>query len=91
MLISVAKAIVEIDGAAQTNQVGYITVIAWLLGIYGIVNRPCPRASPSDSGRFTAINPQQPCYNYYLTHPCYLGYKGAVGYICSKDCCLASV
>ena len=63
MLISVAKAIasipVQIDGAAQTNQVGYITVIALLLGIYGIVglNRPCPRASPSDSARFTAINP----------------------------------
>ena len=34
-----------------------ITVIARLLGIYGNVNRPCPRASPSDSGRFTAINP----------------------------------
>ena len=48
---------VEIDGAARTNQVGYITVIARLLGIYGNVNRPCPRASPSDSGRFTAINP----------------------------------
>ena len=63
MLISVTKAIalacisVEIDGAARTNQVGYITVIARLLGIYGNVNRPCPRASPSDSGRFTAINP----------------------------------
>ena len=26
-------------------------------GIYGNVNHPCPRASPSDSGRFTAINP----------------------------------
>ena len=26
---------VEIDGAAQTNQVGYIRVIAQLLGIYG--------------------------------------------------------
>ena len=62
MLISVTKAstyflAVEIDGAARTNQVGYITVIARLLGIYGNVNRPCPRASPSDSGRFTAINP----------------------------------
>ena len=48
---------VEIDGAARTNQVGYITVIARLLGIYGNVNRPCPWASPSDSGRFPAINP----------------------------------
>ena len=62
-VISVTKASmyiassVEIDGAAQTNQVGYITVIARLLGIYGNVNGPCPRASPSDSGRFTAINP----------------------------------
>ena len=26
---------IEIDGTAQTNQVGYITVIARLLGIYG--------------------------------------------------------
>ena len=32
-------------------------VIARLPGIYGNVNRPCPRAAPSDSGRFTAINP----------------------------------
>ena len=48
---------VEIDGAVRTNQVGYITVIAWLLGIYGNVNHPCPRALLSDSGRFTAINP----------------------------------
>ena len=44
MLISVTKASmyfnsVEIDGAARTNQVGYITVIARLLGIYGNVNR----------------------------------------------------
>ena len=36
---------------------GYIIVIARLPGIYGNVNRPCPRAAPSDSGRFTAINP----------------------------------
>ena len=34
-----------------------IIVIARLPGIYGNVNRPCPRAAPSDSGRFTAINP----------------------------------
>ena len=48
---------VEIDGAARTNQVGYITVIARLLGIYGNVNRPCPWASPLDWGQFTPINP----------------------------------
>ena len=41
----------------RANQVGYIIVIARLPGIYGDVNRPCPRATPSDSGRFTAINP----------------------------------
>ena len=40
-----------------TNQMGYIIVIARLPGIYGNVNRPCPRAAPSDSGRFIAINP----------------------------------
>ena len=39
------------------NQVGYIIVIARLPGIYGDVNRPCSRATPSDSDRFTAINP----------------------------------
>ena len=27
------------------------------LGIYGNVNHPCPQATPSDSGRFTALNP----------------------------------
>ena len=36
---------------------GYIIVIARLPGIYGNVNHSCPRAAPSDSGRFTAINP----------------------------------
>ena len=36
---------------------GYIIVKARLPGIYDNVNRPCPRAAPSDSGRFTAINP----------------------------------
>ena len=36
---------------------GYIIVIARLPRIYGNVNCPCPRASPSDSGQFTAINP----------------------------------
>ena len=35
----------------------YIIVIARLPGIYGNVNRPYPRATPLDSGRFTAINP----------------------------------
>ena len=32
-----------------TNQIGYITLVAQLPGIYGDVNRPCPRAAPSDS------------------------------------------
>ena len=35
-----------------TNQMGYIKVKAQLPGIYGNVNCPCPRATPSDSGRF---------------------------------------
>ena len=43
--------------ALLTNQMGYIIVIAQLPEIYGNVNRPYPRATPSDSGRFTAINP----------------------------------
>ena len=30
--------------ALWTNQVGYIVVIAQLLGIYGNVNSPCPPA-----------------------------------------------
>ena len=46
-----------VRAALGTNQMGYIIVIARLPGIYGNVNRPCPRASPSDSGRFTAISP----------------------------------
>ena len=58
---------------------GYITVIARLLGIYGNVNRPCPRASPSDSGRFTAINPYHPCYNYYLIAFVLASYPGLNG------------
>ena len=49
-----------------TNQMRYITLIAQLSGIYGNVNRPCPWATPSDQGRFTAINPGQLCNNYYM-------------------------
>jgi hypothetical protein len=45
--------------ALWTNQVGYKTLIAQLPGIHGDVNCPCPRATPSDSGRFAAINPWQ--------------------------------
>ena len=50
----------------RTNQMGYIKVKAQLPGIYGNVNRPCPRAAPSDSGRFTAINPWRLGFNYYI-------------------------
>ena len=32
-----------------TNQMGYITLAAQLPWIYGDVNLPCPRATPSDS------------------------------------------
>jgi hypothetical protein len=53
-------------GTVWTNQVGYITLIAQLLGSYGDVNRPCPRATPSDSGRFIAITPRQLGNNYYI-------------------------
>ena len=49
-----------------TNQMGYIEVKAQLPGIYGNINRPCPRAMPSDSGQFTAINPRQLGFNYYI-------------------------
>ena len=49
----------------RTNQMGYIKVKAQLPGIYGNVNRPCPRVAPSDSGRFTAINPWR--LGYYLS------------------------
>ena len=48
--------------ALWTNQMGYITLLAQLPGIYGSVNCPCPRAMPSDSG---AINPGQLGNNYY--------------------------
>ena len=62
---------------------GYIILTARLPWIYGNVNCPCPRASPSDSGRFTAINPQHPCYNYNLScspfiHACILLYSAHV-------------
>ena len=50
----------------RTNQMGYIKVKAQLPAIYGNVNRPCPRAAPSDSGRFTAINPWRLGFNYYM-------------------------
>ncbi len=53
-----------------TNQMGYISLIPQLPGIYGNVNRTCPRATPSDSGRFTPINPRQMGYNYYLFNGC---------------------
>ena len=40
-----------------------LIIITQLPGIYGNVNRPCPWATPSDSGRFTAINPY---HNYNI-------------------------
>ena len=43
---------------------GYIKVKAQLPGIYGNVNRPCPRATPSDSDQFTDINPRQLGFTY---------------------------
>ena len=49
-----------------TNQMGYITLIDWLPWIYGNVNHPCPWATPSDSGWFTAINPGHLGNNYYI-------------------------
>ena len=39
------------------NQMGYINVKAQLPGIHDNENQPYPRATPSDSGQFTAINP----------------------------------
>ena len=51
--------------ALWTNQMGYIILIAQLPGIYGNINCPCPQATPSDSGQFTAINPGQLGNNYY--------------------------
>ena len=35
--------------AVRTNQMGYVKVKAQLPGIYGSVNQPCLRATPSDS------------------------------------------
>ena len=49
-----------------TNQMGYITLIAQLPGSYGNVNRPCPQATPLDSGRVTAIIPGQLGNVYYV-------------------------
>ena len=40
-----------------TNQMGYITLIVQLSGIYGYVNKPPPRAIALRFGSFTAINP----------------------------------
>ena len=67
----------DAHAALWTNQMGYIIVIARLPGIYGNVNRPCPRATPSDSGRFTAINPRRLGVNYYIypTSPLYPRYQ----------------
>ena len=42
-----------------------ITPIARLPRIYGNINHPCPWATPSDSGWFTAINHRQLGFNYY--------------------------
>ena len=46
-----------------TNQIGYITVVTWLPGIYNLVNKPRPWATPLDSVLFSAINPL--CHTLY--------------------------
>ena len=76
LVISVTKASIWLcrDRRRCADQSGgiYNSDSTVALGIYDNVNRPCPRASPSDSGRFTAINPYHPCYNYYLVNSaCY--------------------
>ena len=51
----------------RTNQMEYINVKAQLPEIYGNVNQPRPRASYAlGLGQFTAINPRQLGFNYYL-------------------------
>ena len=71
---------------------GYIIVLAQLPGIYdvnqpeseGIVNRPCPRATPSDSGRFTVINPWPHAititYHTGVVQPAQGAFEGGVVY-----------
>ena len=66
-------ATVAMDGIARatmwTNKMGYITSIAQLPGIYGSV---------LGLGRFTAINPRQLGYNYYILSSSQLNVTGAV-------------
>ena len=51
-LFNVRVAMEDVRAALWINQLGYITPIAQLPGIYGNVNRPCPWATSSDSGQF---------------------------------------
>ena len=71
----------------RTNQMGYIKVKAQLPGIYGNVNRPCPRAAPSDSGRFTAINPWRLGFNYYISYSYTIALSGLFE-LCARGGCL---
>ena len=60
---------------------GYIIVIARLPGIYGNVNRPCPQAAPSDSGRFTAINPWSHAITITYQLFYYIDYETAIQHL----------
>ena len=42
-------AVYRYQGSLIQSQTGYVTIRGRSLGIYGNVNQPCPRASPSDS------------------------------------------
>ena len=54
---------------ALTNEVGYITDIPWLLGIYRSKTTPSPSGCALGFGVVFDDKSLQPWYNYYLVHP----------------------
>ena len=55
---------------ALTNEVGYITDIPWLLGIYRSKTTPSPSGCALGFGVVFDNKSLQPWYNYYLAHAC---------------------
>ena len=53
---------------ALTNEVGYITDIPWLLGIYRSKTTPSPSGCTLGFGVVFDDKSLQPWYNYYVNH-----------------------
>ena len=52
------------SGSSHDDDIILLVIAQVARDLWLLVNKPLPRATPLDSGLFTAINPWHLCYNY---------------------------